>query len=133
MTDDQRNAMAEATRRRPGTVLVVDDDPGVVEALETLLVDEGYHVVTACHGRAALSYLTENEAPSVILLDMMMPIMDGYGFLAEQRQHPTFSRIPVVVLTAGANSNRVRALSPTGFLSKPVDVDALLALLEEYC
>ncbi|MDI1437290.1 response regulator [Polyangium sorediatum] len=133
MIDDQQNAMSEADGCRLGTILVVDDDPGVLEALETLLVDEGYRVVTACHGRAALSYLAEHEAPCVILLDMMMPIMDGYGFLAEQRQHPALSRIPVVVLTAGANSNRVRALCPTGFLSKPVDVDALLAFLEEYC
>ena len=115
------------------TVLVVDDDPGVGDALAMVLSDEGYQVVTARDGRAALSYLADHEAPSIILLDIMMPGMDGYAFRKEQRRHPALAAIPVVVLSAGARNEPVMEMCPAGFLGKPVDVDALLALLEEYC
>jgi CheY-like chemotaxis protein len=123
----------ETERSKSRTVLVVDDDPGVGEALATLLSDEGYQVVTAHDGRAALSYLADHEAPCVILLDIMMPVMDGYAFRTEQCRHSALAAIPVVVLSAGAKNERVMEMCPTGFLSKPIDVDALLTLLEEYC
>ncbi|WP_437526214.1 response regulator [Sorangium sp. So ce726] len=133
MNEEHQDAAWGPSRCHPGTVLIVDDDPGVVDALTLLLSDEGYRVVTASNGRAALSYLAQHEAPGIILLDMMMPTMDGYAFRVEQRRHPALAAIPVVVMTAGAQSARVDEMCATGFLSKPVDVDALLALLKEHC
>ncbi|WP_437751021.1 response regulator [Sorangium sp. So ce1389] len=133
MSDEQQDARGAPGRPRPGTVLIVDDDPGVVDALETLLSDEGYRVATAPHGGAALAYLAQHEAPSIILLDMMMPVMDGYTFRMEQRRHPVLAVIPVIVMTAGAKSARIGEMGPIALLSKPIDVDALLALLEEHC
>lgn len=120
-------------RHDPDTVLIVDDDPGMCEALTTLLSDEGYHVAAACNGREALSYLTCHEAPCIILLDIMMPVMDGYTFCTQLCQHPALAAIPVVVLSAGAKSERILELCPAGFLRKPLDVNALLALVEEHC
>lgn len=98
-----------------------------------LLSDEGYDVAIACNGREALSYLARDEVPALILLDIMMPVMDGYAFRETQRQHPVLAAIPVVVLSAGEKSERVTAMRPSAFLKKPFDVDALLTLVEKYC
>lgn len=119
--------------REHDTVLIVDDDLGVREVLAALLSDEGYHVVTACDGREAFSYLAYAEAPALILLDIMMPVMDGYAFRVTQREHPVLAAIPVVMLSAGEKSERVTAMCPAGFLKKPFDVDALLAMVEKFC
>jgi len=82
------------------TILVVDDDADIRASLCDLLEDEGYAVATAAHGRDALDYLRGHPAPSVVLLDLMMPTMDGYEFRAEQKRDPTIAAIPVVVMTA---------------------------------
>jgi CheY-like chemotaxis protein len=116
-----------------GTVLIVDDDPGMREALAMLLSDEGYQVVTACNGCEAFSYLTHHEAPCLILLDMMMPVMDGYAFRMKQRQHPALTAIPIAALSAAGKSEQLTEMFPAGFLRKPVNVDALLTLVERYC
>ncbi len=124
---------SETGARERSAILIVDDDPGVLEVLETLLSEEGYPVATAWNGREALSYLARGEAPSLILLDIMMPVMDGYAFRAAQRANPLLSAIPVVVLSAGERSERITAMSPAAYLKKPFDVDALLALVTKYC
>jgi CheY-like chemotaxis protein len=82
------------------TILVVDDDVDIRASLCDFLEDEGYTIATAANGRDALDYLRGNPAPSVVLLDLMMPIMDGYEFRTEQKRDPAIAAIPVVVMTA---------------------------------
>jgi CheY-like chemotaxis protein len=110
----------------PRTILLVDDDHDVAEALSTVLADEGYDVATASNGREALMYLKSHTAPRLILLDVMMPVMDGYEFRIEQQRDPTIADIPVVVLTAGSMGERVAELGVTAHMRKPVDLDRLL-------
>jgi PAS domain S-box-containing protein len=88
---------------RPGAsepVLVVDDDPEVRDMTRRILERMGARVVEAGHGRAALDWLAVNPPPALILLDLMMPVMDGLEFLEHIRQHETWSQLPVVVVTA---------------------------------
>lgn len=114
------------------TILIVDDDPHVSEALSVVLADEGYAVATASNGREALAFLHHRAAPRVILLDLMMPVMDGYQFLEQRRADETLSAIPVVVLTAGALDERIGELAVSDCLRKPLDLDALLATIGRY-
>jgi CheY-like chemotaxis protein len=108
------------------TILLVDDDHDVAEALSTVLADEGYDVATASNGHEALMYLKSHIAPRLILLDVMMPVMDGYEFRIEQQRDPAIADIPVVVLTAGSMGERVAELGVTTHMRKPVDLDRLL-------
>ena len=111
----------------PRTILLVDDDHDVAEALSTVLADEGYDVATASNGREALVYLKSHTAPRLILLDVMMPVMDGYEFRIEQQRDPAIADIPVVVLTAGSMGERVAEMGVTAHMRKPVDLDRLLS------
>lgn len=131
--DEPKPVRGETEGREHDKVLIVDDDPGVLEVLAMLLSDDGYRVATACNGQEALSYLAHDEPPALILLDIMMPVMDGYAFRAAQRANPDLSAIPVVVLSAGEKSERVTAMQPAGFLKKPFNIAALLALVSKYC
>ena len=82
------------------SILVVDDDADIRHSLTEILVDEGYDALTAGNGREALSMIRANHLPSLIVLDLTMPIMDGYEFLIEQRRDDALAGLPVVVVTA---------------------------------
>lgn len=110
-------------------VMVVEDDEGIREALCDLLASEGFDVVSAVHGADALSKLrAEQRHPDVILLDLMMPVMDGWAFRAEQRKDQSLANIPVVVITASRQAD-VAALEPRALLKKPIDFDELLRVI----
>jgi CheY-like chemotaxis protein len=81
------------------TVLVVDDEFGIVEVLEFILADAGYNVVFVLNGQEALARLKENN-PDIVLLDLMMPILDGAGVLKALRADPKFSGLPVILTSA---------------------------------
>ncbi len=117
------------------SVLIVDDDFGIRDYLTQILQDEGYHVAGAANGLEALDYLkAKPQEPCVILLDLTMPIMNGWDFRAAQRQEPKLDLVPVVVLTAdGAAAQKAAALGVAGFLQKPVSVNTLLNTVERYC
>ncbi|MFP2898959.1 response regulator [Corallococcus sp. 4LFB] len=115
------------------TLLLVDDDTAIADALSELLVDEGYAVAVARNGAEALSYLRANAAPSLILLDLMMPVMDGYAFREVQREDAALSRIPVFILSAGHLGDRVRSLGVARVFKKPLLLDALLTAIQEHC
>jgi two-component system chemotaxis response regulator CheY len=124
-------AATECQRR----VLVVDDDASIREALADLLGDEGYRVTTATNGAEALTLLRPpgELRPCVILLDLMMPVMSGQEFYAEQQRDPALSRIPTVVISADGNVARKAAAFGAEFLSKPVRLEAMLGLLDRLC
>ena len=105
-------------------------------ALVQVLEDEGYTVRAAENGRAALAALRAPGArpPCVILLDLMMPVMDGWAFRAEQLRDPLLAEIPVVVLTADGNAAaRSAVLEVAGALRKPVELLTLLAAIQPFC
>ncbi len=118
-------------RERPAApVMVVEDDPDQREAITVALESEGYAVVTAESGIEALERLGGGPRPCMILLDLMMPEMDGIQFRAEQLKSETLARIPVVVVSAYGQVTRAKSLHVADYLPKPVDLDRLLAVIE---
>ena len=110
------------------TVLLVDDDEAVVEALAEFLEDEGFEVVTAADGRAALDHLRRGVRPCAILLDLMMPGMNGWDFFDELQRDPRLKKIPVVVATAGEGTLHGAAAT----LSKVAELHELLAVVRRH-
>lgn len=115
-----------------GPILVVEDDPGMRDAVVELLEGEGYAVRFAANGRQALELLARMEPPTLILLDLMMPIMDGWQFLDERRrlQDSGARRAPVVLLS-GLGFIR-GAPGVADFLRKPIDPEALLGCVRRF-
>ncbi|MEO8178272.1 MAG: response regulator [Deltaproteobacteria bacterium] len=113
-------------------ILVVDDDLDSRESLAALLRSGGYAVATAANGHEAHQWLINTtELPSIILLDLIMPVMDGWHFRWYQVQHAEFARIPVVVLSGESDVREVAtSLGATGYLSKPIDPTSLLGTLQ---
>jgi two-component system, chemotaxis family, chemotaxis protein CheY len=120
------NAAALADAREPPLVLVVDDDPDILDAVCDILESERYRVARARHGAEALERVQE-ERPSIILLDLMMPVMDGVAFARALRASDGDARIPIVVISADGNPQKAAAVGARGFLAKPFDIEALLA------
>jgi CheY-like chemotaxis protein len=113
-------------------ILIVEDDADLREMMAQLLSLEGYRAETAANGRDALKYLERGDRPDVILLDLMMPVMDGWEFRRRQVQDPTIATVPVVVLSA-LDPARASDLGGTAFLKKPLDFDRLLELVRRFC
>jgi len=112
-----------AAERRP-LVLVVDDDDAIREALCDLLEDAGFATVGARHGLEALKLLgASTETPTFILLDLMMPVMDGWAFCDSLRRNHRLREIPVIAISAAEISESIRPEGIDAFLAKPIDVD----------
>jgi chemosensory pili system protein ChpA (sensor histidine kinase/response regulator) len=112
-------------------VLIVDDDPVVRALLGMLLARHGYRVAQATSGTDALSYLSLNSPPSLIFLDMLMPLMDGWNFLSHFRLTIAWAAIPVVIITSMdvATQEWAESLGAVGFLKKPFDEHDLMTIL----
>ena len=114
------------------TVLVIEDDPGARDLLTRFLTKEGYQVKTAAGGEAGLRLARELH-PDIITLDVMMPGLDGWAVLSALKADPGLADIPVVMLTIVDNKNLGYALGAADYLTKPIQRDRLLAILEKYC
>ena len=114
------------------TVFIVEDDVDTREMLGRFLELEGYDVETAANGRQALERLSAGTSACVILLDLMMPVMDGWQFRREQARDAALAKIPVIVVSA-AGPDRIAQIDADEYLSKPVNFDELLACLTHYC
>jgi two-component system chemotaxis response regulator CheY len=110
-------------------ILVIDDDIDVRNVMTLLLRAEGYHVATAANGRDALDYLNQSEVPDLILLDVMMPVMDGWQFMQRQQQDPALARIPIIILSAASDVAR----GAVAHFQKPVPFDQLLETVRKFC
>ena len=123
-----------AAKSLRGPILVVDDDEDMRDALVAILEGEGYAVTAAGEGNEALACLRGTPRPSLVLLDLMMPCVDGFDLRVQQLQDPALADIPVIVVSAGADLGRkVAALQVDDHLTKPVDMSRLLALVERRC
>ena len=119
---------------RESRVLVVDDEEGARETVAEILRSGGYLVATATDGADALRQLRAPPPPHLILLNLDMPVMNGWVFRAEQRQDPTLAIIPVVLLSGAPNLAReAAALDADGYLVKPIDVAHLIQVVRRHC
>jgi CheY-like chemotaxis protein len=111
-------------------VLVVDDDRDVREALVEVLTGRGFRVTTAADGREALQVLrTLRVPPFAVLLDLMMPVMDGYEFLKAQKSDPSIADVPVAVVSAAHGVNRQRLGGCVSIIPKPINMALLMKTL----
>ncbi|WP_437940914.1 response regulator [Sorangium sp. So ce341] len=114
-------------------ILIVDDDAAIRQTLSELLEDEGYLVASVANGREALDYLRDDPSSiSLVLLDLMMPVMDGFQFRAEQKRDPMLASMPIVVMTARGGTDRA-AIDADAVISKPFDVLKLMDTIERSC
>jgi CheY-like chemotaxis protein len=115
-------------------VLVVDDEPDLCETVQIVLQLEGYDVITSTDGEKALARLRGGLHPCLILLDIMMPRMNGVQFRQEQMRDPALREIPVFVLTGGGDAvlSKVAALGLKA-LRKPIKLELLLRVVERFC
>jgi CheY-like chemotaxis protein len=112
----------------PRKVLVIDDDDALADVVRQVLRDAGYSVATVRHGAAALE-LTKHVAPDLILLDLSMPIMDGWSFLGQYRRSG-HDGARIVLLTSNAQAPDIaHTLGADGYITKPFDVDDLVAIV----
>jgi DNA-binding NtrC family response regulator len=130
VTDAQRFAEATAIHA-DCVVLVVDDDPTIRQSVAALLEDDGYVVQQAANGLDALASL-ERQVPKVVLLDMRMPLMDGWGFVDEVRKRSV--DVTVVAMTATHDVQVwAQEIGATNYLGKPFQPDELLDLVDRLC
>jgi CheY-like chemotaxis protein len=113
-----------------GPILVVDDDPSILAVVREVLDFEGYRVETAPNGAAALAAV-DSAHPSLVLLDMRMPVLDGWGFARALRARGV--QLPIVVMTAAQDAGRWAAeIGAAGYLAKPFELPDLLAVIERH-
>lgn len=116
-------------------ILIVDDDNRNIFALSAVLKAKGYQCLSATGGEEGLDLLKKDKRIAVVLMDMMMPGMDGYQAIAEMNNHPELKDIPVIAVTAQAMlGDRERCINAgaVGYVSKPINVEELTKLLTQY-
>jgi CheY-like chemotaxis protein len=117
-----------------GRILIADDDPDLRESLRLLLELQGHSVQEAQNGVEALRHLDVGHPPCVILLDLMMPVMDGWQFRREQLRNPALAPIPVLVMSAvPSHMQRAEELAVHRMFAKPFDYDDLLTEVATLC
>jgi two-component system, cell cycle response regulator DivK len=116
-------------------VLIVDDDSRNIFALAAVLKAKGFQIVSSTSAVEGLRLLEEDKGIGVVLMDIMMPDMDGYEAIAQIRSNPSLSQLPVIAVTAQAmvgDREKSLAAGANDYISKPIDVDVLLGLLNKY-
>lgn len=121
--------LSGASQRR---VLIVDDDAFARETLGRLLEGDGYNVATAANGGEALRHLQREPRPGLIVLDLMMPRVDGFAFAKEQQRHPELAGIPVIVVSASDCQRTLAVSAMVARFEKPVDVAELLRTINQH-
>jgi CheY-like chemotaxis protein len=127
--EEKNLSSANYQHQDSNVVLVVDDDPDILEALSEILEAEGFEIRRARNGKEALEKLEPNP-PQLILLDLMMPVMDGWEFAQRMRQKPSVATIPIIVLSADRNvGSKATDIGAVGHLAKPFELNDLLDMV----
>jgi CheY-like chemotaxis protein len=115
-------------------VLVVEDDEEVRENLSFLLKLRGHEVQQAVQGQQALHKIHTHGPPCLVILDLMMPVMNGWEFHAAMRSDPSLDAVPVIVLSGVADAgDATKGLDAVGYLNKPCDLNKLYGLVDDHC
>lgn len=115
-------------------ILVVDDDNAIRETLRAILEDEGFPVAAAGNGREALVQLEAMPLPGLCIIDLVMPVMNGWELCAELARHPSLARVPVLLVSANSNVDAPPAgLQTVHVMRKPISFDRLLEFVELHC
>jgi len=119
---------------RRSVILIIDDYPDIRDGLEAVLASEGFIVETAANGREALYALHEGLRPSLILMDLMMPVMNGFEFREQQLRTPEIADIPVIAYSGVINaSHAAHQLRAAAYLENPEDIERVIALVKQHC
>lgn len=113
------------------SVLIIEDEEGIRETLQMALELERYDVWAAANGKEGLLAIEQMRPPGIILLDLMMPVMDGWEFAAAIGKDPRFSTVPIVVMTAFAD--KAHSVPARRILKKPLSLDEVLDVVGRYC
>jgi len=128
------SAESDSSDARHGVVLIVEDEEDVRTMLGEILEGEGYPVALANNGQDALDYLRRNPPPCMIVLDLIMPVLSGSDFRAQQLLDPALAQIPVLVVSGNENAQqKSKALGAVGCFEKPIKIDQLLGALAQHC
>ena len=114
------------------SILIIEDDHDIRVSLRRALEFEGYYVFSATNGISGFELLKRIKPPGLILLDLMMPLMNGQGFLKKKNTDADLNRIPIVIMSASKDAEAIAAEND-GFLQKPVDLKALLEVVHRFC
>src|SRR5687767_14099838 len=128
----RKGCRARPTLGFMANILVVEDNDDVREMMAVTLELEGHDVATAVNGRDALEKLHTGSTPSLILLDLMMPVMNGCEFRQALEQDPALSKVPVVVVSA-ATAELAHRTEAAAYLPKPLDMEELLDVVGDFC
>jgi CheY-like chemotaxis protein len=112
-------------------ILLIEDEMDIRAVLKDALEWEGYEVYTASNGKEGMEILHQIPAPCLIVLDLMMPVMNGWEFAAALKTDCAYADIPIVILSAFSDPQK--RIQADGFLNKPVDLDILFALVRQHC
>ncbi len=115
-----------------GYVLLVEDNDDIREMMALALQLAGARVMCAANGREALAVLKGRPVPNLILLDLMMPVMNGWELSAALQRDETLAKVPIIVISAMGEAGAA-GLHPAEFMSKPVDIDHLIDVVAEHC
>lgn len=115
-----------------GTILLVEDDYAIRQTIAELLEEEGYRVRSAANGAEALELIDASGAPSLVLLDLMMPVMNGWEFRRAMQADPRLAAVPVIVLSASRGFEPRAPLAADAFIAKPFEADRLLEAVSRY-
>lgn len=113
------------------SILIVEDDEGIRNLLRLAIEMEGYHTTTASNGKEGLDALEKLSKPCLILLDLMMPVMDGWSFARSLEKDMVLAQIPIVLVTA--YSDKAGSIKAKTILKKPVNMEVLFRTIKEYC
>jgi CheY-like chemotaxis protein len=117
-----------------GRILVVDDDTAIRETLRAILEDEGYPVAVAANGREALEVLEAAGPPALCIIDLVMPVMNGWELCAELARRPALAAVPVLLVSANSRLDAGPvSLETLHLMQKPISFDRLLEYVERYC
>jgi CheY-like chemotaxis protein len=120
--------------RNAGCVLVVDDDADIRDSIGDILELRGYNVSRAANGREALDRLRRGPLPCLILLDLMMPVLNGWEFRAEQRGDAELAEVPVVIISGdGSTDQKAASVGVREYLRKPLELSAILDVVRRHC